>query len=140
MNPPLNLILQPLKNPNSFFLKTENKNQRGNTINSILIHQWSLSEDENSFTADAFSLFAFTHMKNFFLVIDLWAIVQLKPIIEAEELRQSHKSAFVPHSRLSLSRQMIHLIINLISIVDDGAAINHHRRAIKKFSSSHNVG
>ena len=75
---------------NSFFLKTENKNQRGNKKNSILIHQWSIGEDKNSFSADAFALFAFTHMKNFFLVIDLWGIVQLKPIIEAEELQQSH--------------------------------------------------
>jgi hypothetical protein len=29
---------------------------------------------------------------------------------------------------------MIHLVINLISIVDIGEAINHHRHAIKKFS------
>lgn len=39
--------------------------------------------------------------------------------------RLDGKSAFVPRSRLSLSRQMIHLVINLISIVEVAGTINH---------------
>lgn len=67
---------------------------------------------------------------HFFLqIIDLWPIVQLKAIIEkrsAQAISQLMGNvAFVPHSCLSLSRQMIHLVINLISIVDGAKAINH---------------